>query len=89
MRYRYSKISESLVQLESRVADNVAELERMNAAYDRDNELELSEPQQHEIHVTDEDIERELEEIRELERRKQALENRVTGMERDLGGLMR
>lgn len=61
----------------------------MNAAYDRDNELELSEPQQHEIHVTDEDIERELEEIRELERRKQALENRVTGMERDLGGLMR
>ena len=38
--------------------------------------------------VTDEDIERELEEIKDLERRKRALEDRVTGMERDLGGLM-
>lgn len=38
--------------------------------------------------VTDEDIERELAEIRDLERRKRKLEERVTGMERDLGGLM-
>lgn len=38
--------------------------------------------------VTDEDIERELAEIRELERKKRALEERVTGMERDLGGLL-
>lgn len=39
--------------------------------------------------VTDEDLERELEEIRELEKKKQQLEARVSGMERDLGGLMR
>lgn len=38
--------------------------------------------------ITDEDIERELEEVRDLERRKRVLEDRVTGMERDLGGLM-
>jgi hypothetical protein len=38
--------------------------------------------------VTDADFERELEEIRVLERRKRTLEARVTGMERDLGGLM-
>lgn len=38
--------------------------------------------------VTDADIEREMEEIRELERRKRVLENRVHGMERDLGELM-
>lgn len=38
--------------------------------------------------VTDADIEREMEEIRELERRKRALEARVSGMERDLGGLI-
>lgn len=38
--------------------------------------------------VTDEDIERELAEIKELEKKKRALEERVTGMERDLGGLM-
>jgi hypothetical protein len=38
--------------------------------------------------VTDANFERELEEIRDLERRKRTLEARVTGMERDLGGLM-
>lgn len=45
--------------------------------------------QQHAVDITDEDIERELEEIRELELRKRALEDRVNGMERDLGGLLR
>jgi vacuolar-type H+-ATPase subunit I/STV1 len=38
--------------------------------------------------VTDEDIEREMAEIRDLERRKRTLEQRVAGMERDLGGLI-
>lgn len=89
LRYRYAEISESLVQLEARVADNAAELERMNEAYDRNNDIDFAEPQHHDINVTDEDIERELEEIRELERKKRGLEDRVTGMERDLGGLMR
>lgn len=39
------------------------------------------------LDVTDADIERELKEIRELERRKRNLEDRVNGMERDLGSL--
>jgi hypothetical protein len=39
--------------------------------------------------MTKEDLMREEEEIRELERKKRGLEDRVTGMERDLGGLMR
>jgi hypothetical protein len=38
--------------------------------------------------VTDADLNRELEEIRELERKKRSLEDRVNGMERDLGGLL-
>jgi vacuolar-type H+-ATPase subunit I/STV1 len=38
--------------------------------------------------VTDEDIEREMAEISDLERRKRTLEQRVAGMERDLGGLI-
>jgi hypothetical protein len=38
--------------------------------------------------VTDEDIEREMVEIRDLERRKRTLEQRVAGMEQDLGGLI-
>lgn len=41
------------------------------------------------LDVTDDDIERELDEIRELEEKKRGLEDRVSGMERDLGGLMR
>jgi hypothetical protein len=36
-----------------------------------------------------EDMQREEAEIRELEQKKKALEERVTGMEKDLGGLMR
>ena len=36
-----------------------------------------------------EDLEREEEEIKELENRKRMLEDRVSGMERDLGGLLR
>lgn len=41
------------------------------------------------VHMTKEDLEKEEEVIRELERKKRALEERVTGMERDLGGLNR
>lgn len=41
------------------------------------------------VDVTDDDIEQELAEIRDLEGKKRALEDRVSGMERDLGGLMR
>ena len=39
--------------------------------------------------VTEEDLMREDEEIRELEKKKRTLEDRVSGMERDLGGLLR
>ena len=39
--------------------------------------------------TTEADLRQEEEEIRELEKRKAALETRVTGMERDLGGLLR
>ena len=38
---------------------------------------------------TVEDMRREEEEIAELERKKKALEDRVTGMEKDISGVMR
>lgn len=84
-------ISESLVQLEGRVANNTAELERMSQSYGDDHDdYDTTGPLQPEtLDVTDDDIERELDEIRELEEKKRALEDRVSGMERDLGGLMR
>lgn len=63
----------------------------MSQAYGHDDDdfEDLDTPQQEVVNVTDEDIARELEEIRKLERKKRALEERVSGMERDLGGLMR
>lgn len=83
-------ISESIAQLEGRVATNTAELDQMRRPYgDDEDEFATTPVAQPEIpDVTDEDIERELDEIRELERRKRRLEERVTGMDRDLGGLI-
>lgn len=92
LRYRYAQVTDSLEQLDARVAENTAELERINQAYDKDKDFDFAEQQQQqqpETNVTDEDIERELEEIRELERRKRTLEERMTGIDRDIGGLMR
>lgn len=89
MRYRHEMIAESVAQLEGRVATNTAELEQMRSACDDEDEFAPASISQPGVpDVTDEDIEQELAEIRDLERRKRALEERVTGMERDLGGLM-
>lgn len=83
-------IAESIAHLEDRVAANTAELESMRQSYEDDDDdfkpVPASQPEA--LEVTDEDLERELAEIRELERKKRSLEERVTAMERDLGGLM-
>ena len=62
----------------------------MRSSYgDEEDEFEPAPETQPDVpEVTDEDIERELAEIRDLERRKRGLQDRVTGMERDLGGLV-
>lgn len=90
MRYRHEMITESISRLEARVAANTAELEQMRHSYgdDEDDLAQVQISQSDTLDVTDDHIERELAEIRELERRKRALEERVTGMDRDLGGLM-
>lgn len=90
LRYRHEMISESIAHLEDRVATNTAELDEMRHSYGDDEEnfqpAPVAQPDVPE--VTDEDIERELAEIRDLELRKRSLQERVTGMERDLGGLI-
>ncbi|KAL4805457.1 DASH complex subunit Spc34 [Aspergillus unguis] len=90
LRYRNEIVSESIAELEERVERNTAELESMSRSYNDDyDDLDNADPHHAEATtVTDSDIERELEEIRELERKKRALETRVNGMERDLGGLL-
>ncbi|PYH88893.1 DASH complex, subunit Spc34 [Aspergillus ellipticus CBS 707.79] len=90
LRYRHELITDSINGLEARVAKNTAELEKMSRSYgdDLDDFTGMDAMQTEVPEVTDADLEREMEEIRELERRKRALETRVTGMEQDLGGLM-
>lgn len=94
IRSRHREITDSLGPLEKRVADQAAELERINISQYNDSDYhygpESADMTKSEaVEVTDEDIERELEAIRELEAKKRRLESRVTGMERDLGGLLR
>ncbi|KAJ5710802.1 hypothetical protein N7488_004958 [Penicillium malachiteum] len=89
LRYRHNMVVDSIAGLEDRVASNTAELEQMRSAYDEEDPIyseTMSKPSTPE--VTDEDIEREMAEIRDLERRRRILEERVTGIEQDLGELM-
>ncbi|KAF7590148.1 hypothetical protein BBP40_003218 [Aspergillus hancockii] len=90
LRYRHQLITDSILDLEDRVARNTAELDKMSHSYgnDYDDYETMGTLQPDVAEVTDADVEREIEEIRELEMRKRALEARVSGMERDLGGLM-
>ncbi|EEH03592.1 conserved hypothetical protein [Histoplasma capsulatum G186AR] len=97
LRHRHEHLSASIAHLESRIAEQAAQLQRMNRSQDYSSdydpaELETStEVLNAEVspHVTEEDLRREILEIHELEARKQKLEERMTGMERDLGELMR
>ncbi|KAE8351480.1 DASH complex subunit Spc34 [Aspergillus coremiiformis] len=90
LRYRHQLMAESILKLEGRVARNTAELEKMSHSYgDGYDDYETTGTLQPDAaDITEADIEREMEEIRELERKKRTLEAHVSGMERDLGGLM-
>jgi bisphosphoglycerate-independent phosphoglycerate mutase (AlkP superfamily) len=71
-------------------------MHRPSGAGDYDDDEDMGEVEEQAVDegqyvapMTQEDMMREEEEIRELESKKRSLEARVTGMERDLGGLMR
>lgn len=95
LRSRYARVQTSLQHYEEKVAKQTRELERMNRQDDWDGDS--ADEDQPGEDLADEDtaiavdelIRQEEEEIEELERRKRDLEDRVSGMERDLGGLMR
>lgn len=97
LRSRYARVKGSLAYYEAKVARQARELERMNRPSDWDGESDDEDPNGHfppvgeepETTVTQEDLRLEEEEVKELERRKRELEDRVTGMEKDLGGLLR
>ncbi|KAL8760444.1 MAG: hypothetical protein Q9199_000068 [Rusavskia elegans] len=100
LRSRFDQLTASVTKYEARVAKQAAQLAKRNrqgdTSDDRDDtslgrsaDLELNDERANEMPITAEDLEREEQEIRELERKKRALEDRVSGMERDLGGLLR
>ena len=98
LRTRHRQIQASVQHYEQKVAHQTRDLERMNRGdgWDADDDEEggdgrktTGSEEEMEVEVTDEDLRREEEEIRELERKKKELEDRVSGMERDLGGLLR
>lgn len=96
LRARYSRVTASLAHYEGKVARQARELERMNRpedwegdTVDKEDEDAQDKDDDEEIVVTEDDLKREEEGIRELEKKKRELEDRVSGMERDLGGLLR
>ncbi|KAK4498092.1 hypothetical protein PRZ48_010748 [Zasmidium cellare] len=88
LRRRHQQLAANIAHYETVVGQQSAELASMNQpTYDDEvDDLLDDEPAPA---MTKEDLEREEAEIQELERKKKTLEDRVTGMERDLGGLMR
>ena len=97
LRMRYEKLSTSIENYETRVDHQTRKLARINRSKDGANgkdefnasEAELAVRAGDHRRITQEDLDKEANEIRELEKKKLALESRVRGMERDLGGLSR
>lgn len=96
MRERNAKASASIEEYEELAVDQIAQLNRLNRPtsfkYDEDDttmqQAELTMDFGNDFTTTQDETIRE-EDIEELERKKKMLEDRVNGMEKDLGGLMR
>lgn len=92
LRRRHQQLAANISHYEALVGQQSADLARMNRpTYDDEGDMEMmdDEPTINAAPMTKEDLEREEAEIAELEAKKKTLEERVSGMERDLGGLMR
>ena len=100
LRSRFNQLTASVTKFEARVIKQSAQLAKRNRQGDTNDDrndtsvkdstdLESNEERGNDVLITPDDLEKEEQEIRELERKKRALEDRVSGMERDLGGLLR
>jgi hypothetical protein len=97
LRNRYRQIGESVAVYEDKVVKQQLKLERMNKSSEFESESQGEEDNDKEggVHpvagatATEEDLRIEEQEIKELELKKRTLEERVAGMEKDLGGLLR
>lgn len=94
LRRRYEQLKNNIAYHEQRVAkqsEALAGRKGYGNVEDEDDNEDQDEPMQDVAYtaMSAEDIEAEEKEVRELEAKKKALEERVAGMEKDLGGLMR
>lgn len=87
LRTRHSRIAESVLEYESKVMRQQTRLNRANHNAELDDHVEVE--QKDVLYMmTEDDLRAEEDEIRELEVKKKMLEERIAGMERDLGGLL-
>ncbi|CAO2654507.1 Nn.00g112400.m01.CDS01 [Neocucurbitaria sp. VM-36] len=89
MRQRHVQVTASLDYYENRLAEQQTQLNRLNRSRDlaHDDFDEVEEEPQNQVPLTEEDLRREEEEMRLLERKKRELEDRVHSMSRDISGL--
>lgn len=92
LRSRHRNIAESISRHEEKVSKQQTKLNKLNkhSDYVQDTYEDENVPNESfEMMATEQDLDMEEQEIRELEAKKRALEERVSGMEKDLGGLLR
>lgn len=93
MRQRHSRLGASIEYYENRIADQTAQLSKINRGreyIDDDQEEGGAEPEATIFQpMTEEDLRREEEEVRQLEKKKRGLEDRVNSMGRDISGVLR
>ncbi|KXX75042.1 Reticulocyte-binding protein 2 a [Madurella mycetomatis] len=90
-RQKYAQQSNTLAYYEAKVAEQQEALERMNAErmYDGDGDEDEDEKDENKGGVlTKEDLRREEEAVRELDKKKRELQARLRAIESDLGGLL-
>lgn len=96
LRARHEKVATSIERFEGMVGEQAEQLKRMRRSVsfggaDLDDEEDniQSAARIGPRPLTQEELKREEDGIKELERRKRTLEERVSGMKKDLGGILR
>lgn len=94
LRSRHRQLTANIKHYEAKVDQQIEDLARMNGTPVSDDEdllpyEEDADDATASARISKEDLAREEAEIKELERKKHALTERVNGMEKDLGGLLR
>lgn len=92
IRQRHSRLESSIEFYENRIAEQQVQLGRLNRSREYVEELEEAEAEPEVTMfqpMSKEDLRREEEEVRQLERKKRGLEDRVHSMGRDISGVLR